>query len=111
MIEFGTPNAKTKARDWRREIIEKLEKTMSEIGNKDAPRLFNSGEYSVYMTFATPEVNPLETLRKAVVIAKETDRIIAIQTAIERLLKIFIDDKKLSETDAKFVRSDLYISG
>lgn len=53
IIEFGTPNANQKALDWRKEIVEALEKAMADVGNPDSKvsRLFKNSEYSVYMTF------------------------------------------------------------
>ena len=51
VIEFGTPNARKKAGDWRKEIVDAVEKTMAEIGHPEKTPVFSPSEYSVYMTF------------------------------------------------------------
>lgn len=61
IIEFGTPNANQKALLWRKHIVEALEKAMKEFGAPDQKlaRLFQTAEYSVYMTFETPREHVL----------------------------------------------------
>ena len=50
VIEFGTPNAKVRARDWKKEIAEAVTAAVLNLKSNDT-RLFTEQEFSVYYTF------------------------------------------------------------
>jgi len=66
IIEFASPNAKEKARSWRKEIVEVIEEAILNLmvkvpENKPQPKdfkripLFKTEDFSVYMTFKPKE--------------------------------------------------------
>lgn len=56
VVEFGTPNAKEKLRDWKSTVIKAIEEAIRNITNPNQVSdkkvgIFADGEFSVYFTF------------------------------------------------------------
>ena len=50
VVEFYSPNAKTRARDWKKEIIEAITAAILKLESNGA-KLFTEQEITVYFTF------------------------------------------------------------
>jgi hypothetical protein len=51
VVEFYSPNAQAKARDWKKEITEAVAAAILNIKNNNNVKMFAEPEISVYFTF------------------------------------------------------------
>lgn len=51
VVEFYSPNAQTKARDWKKELIEAVTIAILNTKTTNNVKLFGEAEVSVYFTF------------------------------------------------------------
>jgi len=58
VIEFGNPEATERALNWRKELVERIEKAILSLSNKTPTgeiQIFNTRDFSVYLTFQKVE--------------------------------------------------------